>query len=87
MSDEFNLPDGSYSVSNIQDYFEYTIKIHQTIAGNPPVQVYVNKIKKRIVFKIKTGYKLELLTEETMQLLGSLKKLLKTTKTVSLWQD
>ena len=41
---------------------------------NPPVQIYPNKIKKRIVFKIKTGYKLELLTSETMKLLGSTKK-------------
>ena len=40
----------------------------------PPVQIYVNKIKNRIVFKIKAGYKLELLSEETMQLLGSSKK-------------
>ena len=55
-------------------YFERIIKKHETIAGNPPVKVYVNKIKNRIVFKVKTGYKLELLTEETMQLLGSLKK-------------
>ena len=73
-NDEFNLPDGSYSVSDTQDYFEYIIKKHETIADNPPVQVYVNKIKNRIVFKIKTGYKLELLTEKTMQLLGSSKK-------------
>ena len=41
---------------------------------NPPIQVYPNKIKNRIVFKIKTGYKLELLTVETMRLLGSGKK-------------
>ena len=41
---------------------------------NPPVQIYPNKIKNRIVFKIKTGYKLELLTLETMKLLGSTKK-------------
>ena len=41
---------------------------------NPPVQIYPNKIKNRIVFKIKTGYKLELLTPETMRLLGSTKK-------------
>ena len=67
----FDLPDGSYFVSDIQDYFEYIIKKHETIADNPPVQIYVNKIKNRIVFKIKTGYKLELLTKETMQLLGS----------------
>ena len=73
-NDEFNLPDGSCSVSDIQDYFEYIIKKHETIANNPPVQVYMNKIKNRIVFKIKTGYKLELLTKETMQFLGSSKK-------------
>ena len=73
-NDEFNLLDGSYSVSDIQDYFKYIIKKHQTIADNSPVQIYVNKIKNRIVFKIKTGYKLELLSEEPMQLLGSSKK-------------
>ena len=66
-NDEFNLPDGSYSVCNIKDYF-------QTIADNSPVQIYVNKIKNRIVFKIKTGYTLELLSKETMQLLGSSEK-------------
>ena len=41
---------------------------------NPPVQIYPNKIKNRIIFKIKTGYKLELLTPETMKSLGSTKK-------------
>ena len=41
---------------------------------DPSVQVYPNKIKNRIVFKIKTGCKLELLTPETMKLLGSTKK-------------
>ena len=44
------------------------------MAENPPVQIYPNKIKKRIVFKIKTGYKLELLTSETTKLLGKAKK-------------
>ena len=68
------MPDGSYSASGIQDYFEYIIKKHDTIADNPPVQIYVNKIKTRIVFKIKTGYKSELLSKETMQLSGSSKK-------------
>ena len=75
-NDEFNLLDGSYSVSDIQDYFEYVIKKHETIEDNPPVQNYVNKIKNRISFEIKTGYKLELLTKETMQLLGSSKKVI-----------
>ena len=47
-NDEFNLPDESYSVSDIQDYFEYIIKKHETIADNPPVQIYMNGIKNRI---------------------------------------
>ena len=72
--DEFHLLDGSFSISDFQDYFEYIIKQHETIAENPPVQIYVNKINNRIAFKIKTEYKLDLLTEETMQLLGSSKK-------------
>ena len=73
-NDTFNLPDGSYSISHIQDYFEFIIKKHETLTENPPVQIYPNKIKNRIVFKIKTGYKLELLTPETMKLLGNTKK-------------
>ena len=48
-NDKFDLHDGSYSVSDIQDYFEYIIKKHKTIVDNPPVQIYVNKIKNRIV--------------------------------------
>ena len=73
-NDTFDLPDGSYSIADIQDYFEFIIKKHETLTENPPVQIYVNKIKNRIVFKIKTGYKLELLTPETMKLLESTKK-------------
>ena len=69
----FDLSDGSYSVFDIQCYFEYNIKKHETIADNPPVQIYVNK-KNRIIFKIKLERKLELITKETMQLLGSSKK-------------
>ena len=61
-------------MSDVQDYFEYIIKKHETIADNPPVQIYFNKVKNRIVFKIKTGYKLELHSEETMKLLGSSKR-------------
>ena len=68
------FPDSSYSIEDIQDYFEFIIKKHETLTENPPVQIYPNKIKNRIVFKIKTGYKLELLSSETMKLLGSIKK-------------
>ena len=63
------MPNGSYSISDIQDYFEYVIKKQETIEVNPPIQIYPNKIKNRIVFKIKSGYKLELLSPETMKLL------------------
>ena len=73
-SGTFDLPDGSYSISDIQDYFEFIIKKHETLTENPPIQIYQNKIKNRIFFKIKTGYKLELLTLETMKLVGSTKR-------------
>ena len=65
-NDISDLPDGSYFIADIQDYFEFIIKKHKTLAENPPVQIHPNKIKNR--FKIKTGYKLELLTPETMRL-------------------
>ena len=70
-NDTFDLPDGSYSIAEIQDYFKFIIKKHETLTKNLPVQIYPNKIKNSIVFKIKTSYKLELLTLETMRLLGS----------------
>ena len=72
-NEEFELPDGSYSVSDIQDYFKYILKKHETVTDNPSIRIYVNKIENRITFKIKTGYYLELLTPETMKLLGSTK--------------
>ena len=68
-NDEFDLPDGSYSVSDIQHNFEYIIKEHETVADNSLIQIYISKIKNRVVFKIKTGYKLELLSKEIMKLL------------------
>ena len=70
-SEEFELPDGSYSVSDIQDYFEYILKKHSERADNPSIRMYINRIENRITSKIKSGYYLELLTPETMKLLGS----------------
>ena len=64
---EFELHDGSYTISDIQDYFEYILKKHSEIVDNPTIIIYVN----RITFKIKTGYYLELLTPKTMKLLGN----------------
>ena len=69
-NDKFELSDGSYSVSDIQDYFEYILKKHGENINNPSVRIYVNKTENRITFKIKNGYTLEFLTSETMKLLG-----------------
>ena len=70
-SEEFELPDGSYSVSDIQDYFEYILKKYSESVDNPSIRMYINRIENRTTFKIKNGYYLELLTPETMKLLGS----------------
>ena len=61
-NETFDLLNGLYSISDIQDYFEFVIKKHETLPESQSIQIYANKIKSRIVFKIKTGYKLELLT-------------------------
>ena len=73
-NETFDLPNSSYIISDIQDYFEFIINKHETLTKNPSIQIYSNKIKNRIIFKIKNCYKLELLTPETMKLLGSTKK-------------
>ena len=72
-SEEFELLDGSYSVSDIQNYFEYIIKKPETVTDYPLIMIYLDKMEKRITFKIKTGYCLKLLTFETRKLLGSTK--------------
>ena len=54
-SQKFDLPDGSYNIPAIQDYFEYIIKKYETIADNAPILICANNIVNRIVFKIKTG--------------------------------
>ena len=70
-SDEFELPDGSYSTSDIQDYFEYILKEHSKSADDPPIEIFASKNENRITFKIKNGYFLERLTPETIKLFGS----------------
>ena len=69
-NDEFELPDGSCSVSDIQDYIEFIIKKHKTSTTIPPIHDYTNRINNILVFKIKDGHKLELETPETMKLFG-----------------
>ena len=73
-SETFDLPNGSYEISDIQDYFLKIIQKHESAIKtneNSPVLIYPNEVKNRIVFKIKTSYKLELLTKETQKLLGN----------------
>ena len=71
-NDKLELLDGSYSVSDIRDCFEYVLKKHVENIDKHLVQIYVNKIENRITFRIKAGCSLELLTPETMKLLGRL---------------
>ena len=78
------MPDGSYSIAALQNYFEYIIKKHETIPCVSPVLIYVNEINNRNVFKIKSGYKLEILSKETMRLLGSSSELVPKLESVDL---
>ena len=52
-NETFNLPDGSYSIDDIQDYFEFIIKKHETLTDNRSIQIYPNKIKKESLSKQK----------------------------------
>ena len=70
---EFELSGRSFSVSIIQDYIQYILKQHEAVTDNLSIRIYVNKIENRITYKIKTGYYFELLTPETMKLVGSTK--------------
>ena len=70
-NNKFELPNASNSVSNTQDYFEYILKKLEKNIDKPSLQIFVNKIENRITFKIKDGYSLEILTLETMNILGS----------------
>ena len=58
-------------ISDIQYYFEYILEKHGENLDKPSVRIYINKIENRITFKFKTGYYRQLLTSETMNILGS----------------
>ena len=82
-NETFDLPDGSYNIPEIQDYLEYIIKKHETVGETAPILIYATTINNRTIFKIKTGYKLELLSKETMKLLGSTKNIIDADKNVA----
>lgn len=71
-NEEFELPDGSYTVADINDYFQFIIKKHTNEEDG--LKVYINKIQNRITFKLKTGWSLTLMTQQTQTLMGSKEK-------------
>ena len=72
-NEEFELPVGSYSMSGIQDYFEFILKEHTEKAVNPSVRKCINKIGNRTTFKTKIEYYLGLETPEIMKIISDLK--------------
>ena len=62
-----------YAPADSQDYFEYILKKHGEKTINPSIRICLNRIENGIMFKIKDGYYYELLTPETIKLLGSTK--------------
>ena len=61
-------------MSDIQDYFEYILqKKHEETTDIISIMIHVNKITNRITFKVRREYYFELLTPETMEVLGSTK--------------
>ena len=72
-SEDVTIPDGSYEISQIQIYFlDEVIKNNESIVKSneqSAILIYANRILNRVTFRIKTGYKLELLSKETVRLL------------------
>ena len=60
---------------NLSDETDFNVssKKEKTVTDNPRIIIYVNQIKNKITFRIKTKFYLELLTPETIKLLGSIK--------------
>ena len=77
-NEEFELPDGSYTVADINDYFQFIIKKHTNEEDG--LKVYINKIQNRITFKLKTGWSLTLMTQQTQTLMGSKEKTINSSK-------
>ena len=75
-NDDFEVPEDSYSVSDIQDYIEYIINKHEELPTNPPIDIYINSSNGRLLFKIEDGYEVELQPLETMKLFGRTKQLI-----------
>ena len=55
-NDKFELPNRSYSTSDIQEYFECILKRYNENIVDSSIRIYKNKIENIITFRIKTGY-------------------------------
>ena len=84
-NDKFLLPNESYSILNMQDYFEYILQKNNENIDNLSIRIYVNKIENKYTFKIKTGCFFGLLTPETIKLLGSIGNKITKYKTVKMY--
>ena len=73
-NDEFDLPDGSYSIEDIQDYIEFIIKKHETLAKNPAIQIYQNKIKKKNCFQSKNRMQIRIIISRNDETIREYKK-------------
>ena len=62
-NEKFDVPDGSYSIAALQDYFQYIMKKHETNTSTYPVLIYVNAINNKVIFKITTGYNTRTIVE------------------------
>ena len=74
LRDEFELPNGSYSVSHTQDCIKCIIKGHEKLPNNSLIHIYIDRINNTLMSKIKDKYNLELQTPETIKLFASIKK-------------
>ena len=73
-NDEFDLHDGSYCIADIQDYVEFIIKKHKTLAQNPPIQIYPNKIKKQDCFQSKNRIQTRIIISRNNETIRKRKK-------------
>ena len=74
------MPNGSCSISDIQNYLKYITKKYDTVTDNLTIMIYVDKVENRITFKIKTRHYLEILIPKTMKLLGGTESKITKTK-------
>ena len=54
-NDVFELPDGCFSVSDIQNYIEYIMRNHENLTTIHSIHIYINRINNKLFIRIKDG--------------------------------